>query len=230
MFAVYRVFRATVTLALLAVFVALLVAVLVDIAGEGGILADFANRTTEAAWNPINLAESIPGFWPGLLFTIGIAGGMWLEPGIRVFGRWRSSRAKRRPLLILYDPDDRRFVHRELPDNQPKSTMCFSIAVHNPMGDKPVQDVSISVGRNAFVKSVVKPLWGAPTRRITQIGPNATEFVELFVLPEGAASVPAKMLAKAQRLVVRVRAKGIRGTTARFVFNAQATPMLRRMS
>jgi hypothetical protein len=230
MFTVYRVFRATVTLALLAVFVALLAAVLIELAGESGIFADFANRMDDAGWSPITLAESIPGFWPGLLFTIGVAGGMWLEPGIRTFSRWKSSRAKRRPLLILYDPNDHRFVHREFPNGQLKSTTSFSIAVHNAMSDKPVHDVGVSVGRNAFAKAMVKPLWGAQTRNIAEIAPHATEFVQLFVLPEDAASMPGKMSGKAQRLVVRVRAKGIRGTTARFEFNAQATPMLRRLS
>jgi hypothetical protein len=230
MLTVYRAFRAAVTFALLAVFLALFAAVAIDFAADHGVLVGLANNMDDEGWSPITIAESIGGFWPGLLFVIGLAGGMWLDAGFRGLNRWSAARAKSGPLEILYDPNDHRFVHREFRDGQLKATTCVAIAIHNAMGDKAVHDVGVSVGRNAFFNSMVGPLWGDPTRRIAQIAPNATEFVELFVLPEGAASMPVSMLGKVQRLVVRVRSKDARGTSARFVFNAQAAPALRRVS
>jgi hypothetical protein len=230
MLRVYKVFRVALTVALFAVFVALAAAVAIDALGDRGALEQFANQMDDN-WSPIDVVESIPGFWHGLLFAIGLTGGMWLDPSVRSLSRRRSMRSKRRALEILYDPCDHRFVHREFQNGQLKSTTCVNIAIHNGLRDTPLQDVTISVGKNAFVKSMVEPQWGGSRiRHFDRIEPNTTEFVQLFGLPEDATSSPQDALGKVRRLVIRARAKNAKGTTARFKFDAHAVPVLQRVS
>jgi hypothetical protein len=230
MLRVYKAFRVVLTVALLAVFVALAAAVAIDAAGDSGVFEQFANQMDDN-WSPIDLVESIPGFWHGLLFAIGLTGGMWLDPSIRSLSRRRSMRSKRRALEILYDPCDHRFVHREFENGQLKSTTCVNIAIHNGLRDTALQDVTISAGKNAFVKSMVEPKWGGSRiHHIDRIEPNATEFVQLFALAEDAPCSPKDVLGKVRRLVIRARAKNAKGTKARFKFDAHAVPILRRVS
>jgi hypothetical protein len=223
----FQVLRAAVTIAVLGVFAALLVGLALDLAGDHGILPGLANHMDDS-FSPIEAAESVPGFWPGLLFAVGIGLGMWLEAGFKSVSRLAAAlRAARGPLEILYDPRDHRFLHREFRNGQLTPTTCVKLAIHNAMGDQAVEDVVISAGRNGFIKSVVEPAWGGRTCHIARIGPNATEFVEFFGLAEDA---PAAVNGKAQRLVVRARAKDTKGTKARFELNANADPVMRRVS
>jgi len=227
MVGLYRVVRAGLTLAPLAVAATLVVSLAIDFAGHRGVLEDFANRMDDS-WSPIAAMEAIPGFWSGLVFVIGLVGGMWLAAGVGAFSRWRSLRARQRPLEILFDPDDHRFVHREFRNGQLTPTTCVKFAIHNGTGDTTLQDVVVSTGRNRFARALIEPAWGGRTRRIERIEPNATEFIDLFALADGAI-VPPDVLGHVYQLVVRARAKDARGAAARFEFDARANPVLRRV-
>lgn len=224
---VYRVFRATVTFALNAVIVALFLGFVVALATDRGGSDDPLGQL-DRDWNPLTIAEFVPGFWPILLFATGLTIGMWLDAG--ALGLSRLSRMRRRPLVIVYDPDDHRFVYRAFPNGQLKPIMHFTIGIRNGAGNRPLHDVVVSARRNAFVKAMIEPAWGgARTQQIKRIEPNATEFVELLELADPSSAAVGADGDKVRRFVMRVRAKGVRRTSAKFEFNARATPMIRRV-
>jgi len=222
---VFRVFRATVTFAVMVIIAALVGGTVFAIATDRGD-SDTPIGQLDNDWNPVTVAEFVPGFWPILLFTTGLTVGMWLDAG--ALRRKRLPRA--RPLEIIYDPNDHRYVHREFPNGQLKPMTHFTIGIHNGTGNRLLQDVVVSPRRNAFVKAIIEPAWsGARTRLIKRIEPNATEFVELLELADPSVAAAGAGGDKIRRFAIRVRAKGARGTSAKFEFNPRATPMIRRV-
>jgi len=220
MVGVYRVFRVTVSVVVCGAVAMLVGSIALDAAADRGILPGLP----ETDWNPSTIAESIPGFWPSLLFATGLALGMAVESN----ALRRRSRARRRRLLdIFYDPNDHRYVHREFPHGGLQSVTHFKVGIHNTAGDRSLHDVVVSAGRNAFVKTVIEPAWGSRTRHIKSIAPNATEFVEFLALPGDPGSQPEGD--KVRRFVIRARASDTRGISAKFEFSARAHPMIRRL-
>jgi hypothetical protein len=221
----YRVFRGAVTLAVWAIAAALVFGVAIDFIDDRGILEGWVGRF-DPDWNPLTVVELIPGFWPSLMLGIGLALGMALDASA---SRPRPKRTKSGPLEIVFDPNDHRFVYRDFPNGQLKPVTRFNIGIHNTTGERLLQDIIVSAGRSAFVKTMVEPAWGGRTRRIARIEPNATEFVEILGLPDDPAAA-ADIGGKAHRFVIRASASDTRRTSAKFEFNVHAASMIRRVS
>jgi hypothetical protein len=222
---VYRAFRMIVTFAVWAIAAALVFGVAIDFAADRGILEDWIGRPD---WNPLNIAEAIPGFWPSLMLGIGLALGMALDASA-----WRhqhsAKRAKCGPIEIVYDPNDHRFVHRDFPNGQTKPVTRFKIGIHNATGNRLLHDIIVTAGRGKFVKAMVEPAWGGRMQRVAQIEPNAIEFIEILGLPDDPAAA-ADVGGKPLRFVVRASASDTKRTSAKFEFNVRASPMIRRVS
>ena len=224
---VYRGFRAALTIVVAVIFAGLAVDVGIELAGDYGIPTSLA----DAGFSPIDVAENLPGFWTCLWFAVGLAGGMWLDAGLRSWRRRNLRRAERAALQILYHPHDHRFVHREYRNGQRQAITCVNIAIRNGMTNKALTDVVLSAGKSALVRAFVAPAWGGTrTRHIGRIEPNASAFVAIVELPEDAPAKAAKLLGKPRRLIIRARSKEAKRVIARFKFDAHAEPMLRRLS
>jgi hypothetical protein len=141
----------------------------------------------------------------------------------------RAARARRAPLAIVYDPNDHRFVHREFPNGQLTPVTRFRIGICNRTGSRPFDEVVVSTNRSAFAKATLTPIWGGRTQRIERIAPNMTEFVDVLGLTDYPASSPTDGSRKVQRFIIRATAKNARRTSAKFEFNALATPAIRRV-
>ena len=218
---VYRVFRGTVTLIASAVIAALLL----------GFALDFF---TDADWNPLSAVEMVLGFWPILALLTGLTIGMWSEAFALGRGgfaeRAASRRLKRKPLEIVFDPNDHRFVHREFPNGPSNPITRISIGIHNSRGNCPLQDVVVIAKRSAFATSTIAPAWGGVRiRRIDHIAPNHTAFVEILAAPD-TPDRSGDGRGKVQRFVIRASGGDTRWTSAKFEFNPSATPMIRRVS
>lgn len=226
MVGVYRVFRAAVTFALIGVAATLFGGLVLAVATDRGVSDEPVVQLNED-WNPLTIAELVPGFWPTLLFATGLTIGMWLEAG--ALRRNGSSQKQQGPLEIVYDPSDHQFVYREFPNGQLKPITHFAIGIRSGPGNRPLEDIVVSASRNAFVKAMVEPVWGAPTHQIKRIEPNVTKFVEFLQVPDAAHAPGMSNGLKVQHFVIRARAKDARRTSAKFEFNACATPMIRRL-
>jgi len=217
---VYRVFRAFVTFVVGAVFIALFAGYLLDRYAEGSAL-----EGVNEDWNPLSLVELFPVFWPTLLFATGLTIGMQVDAYAL---RPRKPRTKRRPLEFVYDPNDHRFVHREFPNGGLKPVTRFTIGLHNTTSDRILNDIIVYARRNTFFKSMIEPAWGGRTQRIARIDPNTTAFVQVLGLPDDF-DTKAGIGGKARRLVLRASASDTRRTSAKFVFDARAKPVMRRL-
>jgi hypothetical protein len=224
---VHRVFRAAVIVTVGTVVAVLLAGFVIDIAVNRGALEGALGALNDD-WNPLTLVELVPAFWPALLFATGLALGLGLEAAAQARRAAKlAARARHAPVDIVFDPSDHRCVYREFPNGQLKPVTRFRVGIHNGTGNRALQDVIVSAKRGTFVKRMLEPVWGGRTRHIARIEPNATEFVELLGRPEDAGADGDD---KVRRFVIRVRAKDAKETSAKFEFNALATPMIRRVA
>jgi hypothetical protein len=129
----------------------------------------------------------------------------------------------------VYDPNDHRFVHREFPNGGLKPVTRFTIGLHNTTSDRILHDIIVSARRNTFFKSMIEPAWSGRTQRIVRIEPNTMAFVDILGLPDDF-DTQAGIGSKARRLVLRASASDTRRTSAKFVFDARAKPVMRRLS
>jgi hypothetical protein len=227
---VHRVFRAAVMVTVGAVVAVLFAGFVIDIAVNRGALEGSLGSLNDD-WNPLTLVELVPAFWPALLFATGLALGLGLEAAAQARRAAKLAalgRARYAPVDIVFDPGDHRCIYREFPNGQLKPVTRFRVGIHNGTGNRTLQDVVVSAKRGTFVKRMLEPVWGGRTRHIARIEPNATEFVELLGRPEEAGAADGDD--KVRRFVIRVRAKDAKETSAKFEFNAHATPMMRRVA
>jgi hypothetical protein len=220
MVGVYRVFRAFVTFVVGAIFLALFAGFLLDRFAEGSAL-----EGVNEDWNPLTLVELVPVFWPTLLFLTGLTIGMQMDAFAL---RPRKPRSRRAPLEFVYDPSDHRFVHQEFPNGGLKPVTRFTIGLHNTTNDRVLQDIIVTARRGAFVKAVIEPAWGGRRQTIARIEPKTTAFVDILGLPDDFDTTTG-IGSKARRFIIRASASDTRRTSARFVFNARANPVMRRL-
>jgi hypothetical protein len=227
MFKVYKIFRTALAALVLVTAAGLVVMVLVDLAGD-----PFLDRMPDGVaetFDSLASIETISGFWPVLMLATGLVAGMRLESFTLHLLNTHASRARRAPLAIVYDPDDHRFVHREFPNGRLTPVTRFKIGICNRTGSRPLDDVVVWTNRSAFAKTALEPIWGSRTQRIERIDPNVTEFVDLLGLSNDPASSAPDGRGKVQRFIIRASAKNARRTSAKFEFNARATPAIRRV-
>jgi hypothetical protein len=227
MFKVYKIFRTVLTALVLITAAWLVVMVLVDLAGD-----PFLDRMPDGVADTFeNLAsiETISGFWPILMLATGLVAGMRLESLTSHLLNTRASRARRAPLAIVYDPDDHRFVHREFPNGQLAPVTRFKIGICNRTGSHPLDEVVVSTNRSAFAKATLEPIWGSRRQCIERIDPNVTEFVDVLGLTDNPAPSATDGRGRVQRFIIRATAKNARRTSAKFEFNALASPAIRRV-
>jgi hypothetical protein len=227
MFKIYKIFRTTLTTLVLVTAAGLIVMVLVDLAGDPFLdrMPDGVSETFES----LASIETISGFWPVLMLATGLVAGMRLESFTLHLFNTRASRARRAPLAIVYDPDDHRFVYREFPNGKLTPVTRFRIGICNRTGSRPLDDVIVWTNRSAFAKAALEPIWRSRTQRIERIDPNVTEFVDVLGLTNDPASSTTEGRGKVQRFIIRATAKNARRTSAKFEFNARATPAIRRV-
>jgi hypothetical protein len=227
MLKIYRIFRTALTALVLITAAWLVAMVLVDLAGDPFLegMPDGVADTFES----LASIETISGFWPILMLATGLVAGMRLESFTSRLLNTRAARARRAPLAIVYDPNDHRFVHREFPNAQLTPVTRFRIGICNRTGSRPFDEVVVSTNRSAFAKATLMPIWGSRTQRIERIAPNETEFVDVLGLTDYPASSATAGPGKVQRFIIRAAAKNARRTSAKFEFNALATPAIRRL-
>lgn len=228
MITVYRILRAALTTMVLVIAGWLVVMFLIDLAGDAFL--DVMPDGVAENFDSLASLETISGFWPVFMLATGLVAGMWLDALTVHLLRARALRSRQVPLAIVYDPGDHRFVHREFLNGQLKAVTRFKVGIYNGTGNRPLYDVVVSTKRSAFAKSMLEPTWGSRTRHIGRIEPNATEFVEILGLADDPGLSSPSVRSKVQRFVIRARAKGVGRTSARFEFNARATPAIRRVS
>ena len=227
MFKVYKIFRTALTALVLIIAVSLVVMVLIDMAGDR-----FFDRMPDGfpeTFESLASIETVPGFWPVLMLATGLVAGMRLESFTLHLLNTRASRARRAPLTIVYDPNDHRFVHREFPNGQLTPVTRFKIGICNGTGSRPFDEVVVSANRSAFAKTTLEPMWGSRIQRIERIDPNVTEFVDILGLTDNPAPSATDGRNKVKRFIIRATAKNARRTSAKFEFNALATPAIRRV-
>jgi hypothetical protein len=227
MFTIYRIFRAVLTALVLITAAWLVVMVLVDLAGDP--LLEWMPDGVPETFESLASIETISAFWPILMLATGLVVGMRLESLTMRLLNTRAARARRAPLAIVYDPDDHRFVHREFPNAQLTPVTRFKIGICNRTGSRPFDEVVVSTNRSAFAKATLVPIWGSTTQRIERIAPNVTEFVDVLGLTDYPASSAPDGRGKVQRFIIRATAKNARRTSAKFEFDALATPAIRRV-
>jgi hypothetical protein len=227
MFTFYKIFRTALTALVLITAAWLVVMVVVDLAGDPflELMPDGVAETFDS----LASIETISAFWPALMLASGLVVGMRLESFTLHMLNTRAARARRAPLAIVYDPDDHRFVHREFPNGQLTPVIRFKIGVYNRTGNRPFDEVVVSTNRGAFAKATLLPMWGGRTQRIGRIDPNVTEFVDVLGLTDYPASSATDGRGKVQRFIIRATAKNVRRTSAKFEFNALATPAIKRV-
>jgi hypothetical protein len=227
MFKIYKIFRAALTVLVLVTASGLVVMVLVDLAGDAFLdqMPDSVAETFES----LASIETISGFWPILMLATGLVAGMRLESlALRLLNA-RASHARQAPLAIVYDPDDHRFVHREFPNGQLAPVTRYKIGIRNGTGNRPLDDIIVSTNRGAFAKAMLEPMWGSRMHRIERIDPNVTALVNVLGLTVDPNSSATDSRSKVQRFIIRASAKNTRRTSAKFEFNARATPAIRRV-
>jgi hypothetical protein len=227
MFKVYKIFRTGLTALVLITVASLVVMVLVDLAGDS-FLEWMPNGFAET-FESLASIETVSAFWPILMLATGLAVGMRLESFSLHLLNTRAARARRAPLAIVYDPDDHRFVHREFPYAQLAPVTRFKIGICNRTGSRPFDEVVVSTNRSAFAAATLVPIWGGRTQRIERIAPNMTEFVDVLGLTDHPALSATDGRSKVQRFIIRATAKNAGRTSAKFEFNALATPAIRRV-
>lgn len=228
MFTVYRIFRAALTIMVVLVAGWLVAMFAIDLAGDAFL--DLMPDAVAETFATLASFETISGFWPIFMLATGLVVGMWLAAFTVYRLNARRSRSRQAPLVIVYDPNDHRFVHREFPGGQLKAVTRFKVGIYNGTGNRPLDDVLVSTKRSAFAKSILVPIWGSRTRHIGRIQPNATEFVEILGLADDPGLSSPDVRGKVRRFVIRASAKGAGRTSARFEFNGRATPAIRRVS
>jgi hypothetical protein len=137
-----------------------------------------------------------------------------------------------KPLQILYDPDDRKFVLREYPYASLEMTTRFRIGVSNAMRDRSIDDVVVSADRNLIVENTIEVAWnGKLERRIGRLNPGQTEYVELFGIGDSfCTNDPRDVFHKPQRFIIRASGTHAREDFAEFEFDVRGNPKLRRTS
>ena len=167
-------------------------------------------------------------FWPdctiniyGCKFATGTGGIFWIVslhawPALR---RWlRPS-----PLAIIYKPAHASVRHRNMRD--------YHIELRNCTTDQTISDVIVTWDETPFTRFIDKTLSRDWLLSPTSIGPSSSASILLFSLKDDLRIVENKngVLGLASTFTVRASGKGIDDLTARFRYEPDKVPKLRRL-